>query len=796
MAHTIKGQNVSVRRLWADRGQSLHEWLPRVTHQLRVIGPNLLMLLGLILVPALALLSFIPPSVVSSSAPASAFSAERALPHLQVIAQQPRPVGSAANARVRDYLLQQLTAMGFQPEVQKTAIVSGVAGAAATVQNLLVRIPGTAPTQAVLITAHYDSVLNGPGTGDNGVSVAAMLETLRALQAGDALRNDLIFLFNDGEEPGLLGAQAFVEEHPWAQDVGVVFDFDADGPIGRTITGWTTAEDGWLVDEMANSSAGIVASSTDNVEKRGDRGNDLHVFAAAGITGAHINVVAGSTRYHSTSDSLANLDQRRLQDHGNAMLALARHFGDLQIGETKAGNVVFFTTFGTTILHYPAAWALPLTLVVALGLVAIIALGLWRHRLTARGLGLALLAVTTGVIVLAGLSQLIWQPILATHPEADVFSERDFYGRGLYLGSLYAATIAIILGAIPWLVRRFTAPHLALVSAGWFLTIILAAGFDPTQSYMVLPPLLATIAVLAVLLFAPESSGGRWWQVARFGVLLFGLVVTAGVTVALFYRAAIDGLEEGPVIVIALLTLLLGLLAPQLALAAQLGRRWLPATGGIIAVGLMLFAITTSGQSSSNPRPDTLMYGLNADRAEAVWVSADSSPDEWTKQVLTDSPVQSTLGDVLGIGSTSAVLVNSAPVVELPAPELMLLGEQRYGDERTLRLRLNSPRQAYRYYLLPGPGVQLLAAGIGDKALVDLETYDLRYEGLPSDGAELTVRVRASGPVQFTVVDQSSGLPQLPGVTLSPRPDTFMAAPGPEWVAGDPTLVWRTVVFE
>jgi hypothetical protein len=242
--------------------------------------------------------------------------------------------------------------------------------------------------------------------------------------------------------------------------------------------------------------------------------------------------------------------------------------------------------------------------------------------------------------------------------------------------------------------------------------------------------------------------------------------------------------------------LLLGLLAPQLALVAQFGRRWLPATGGIIATGLLLFAITTSGQSSSNPRPDTLMYGLNADRDEAFWVSADASPDEWTQQVLTDSPVHTTLGDVLGIGSTATVLANSAPVAELPAPELVLLGEQRDGNERILRLRLNSPRQAYRYYLLPGPGVELLAAGIGDKPLVDLETYDLRYEGLPSDGAELTVRVRASGPVQFTVVDQSSGLPQLPGVTLSPRPDTFMAAPSPEWVAGDPTLIWRTVVFQ
>jgi Zn-dependent M28 family amino/carboxypeptidase len=41
-----------------------------------------------------------------------------------------------------------------------------------------------------------------------------MLETLHILKADSQLRNDVIFLFTDAEEFGLLGAQAFVEQHP------------------------------------------------------------------------------------------------------------------------------------------------------------------------------------------------------------------------------------------------------------------------------------------------------------------------------------------------------------------------------------------------------------------------------------------------------------------------------------------------------------------------------------------------------------------------------------------------------
>ena len=54
----------------------------------------------------------VPPPAVHNTAPAAEFSASRAFEHLMVIAREPHPTGSAANARVRDYLIQQLQAPG------------------------------------------------------------------------------------------------------------------------------------------------------------------------------------------------------------------------------------------------------------------------------------------------------------------------------------------------------------------------------------------------------------------------------------------------------------------------------------------------------------------------------------------------------------------------------------------------------------------------------------------------------------------------------------------------------------
>jgi acetylornithine deacetylase/succinyl-diaminopimelate desuccinylase-like protein len=68
------------------------------------------------------------------------------------------------------------------------------------VENVLVRVPGTDSSRAILIEGHYDSVPTGPGATDCGACTVTVLEALRAILAGPPLKNDVIFLFADGEE--------------------------------------------------------------------------------------------------------------------------------------------------------------------------------------------------------------------------------------------------------------------------------------------------------------------------------------------------------------------------------------------------------------------------------------------------------------------------------------------------------------------------------------------------------------------------------------------------------------------
>ena len=86
-------------------------------------------------------------------------------------------------------------------------------------KNIIVHIPAksAAPTgEALMFMGHTDSVPMGPGASDDGAAVATMLEAIRYYTArmaqGYTISNDLVFCFVNGEEFGLYGSEAFMEE--------------------------------------------------------------------------------------------------------------------------------------------------------------------------------------------------------------------------------------------------------------------------------------------------------------------------------------------------------------------------------------------------------------------------------------------------------------------------------------------------------------------------------------------------------------------------------------------------------
>ena len=143
------------------------------------------------------------------------------------------------------------------------------------------------------------------------------------------------------------------------------------------------------------------------------------------------------------------------------------------------------------------------------------------------------------------------------------------------------------------------------------------------------------------------------------------------------------------------------------------------------------------------------------------------------------------------------MITATAPLITLAAPTMTVLESRQQGDQRTVRLRIASPRSApYAHLDLALPG-ELTRAIVNGKPVnvTDIPThrrqrFTLLYFGLPRGGVELDLTLRGDGAITGTLVDYSNGLPSLPGMTVTPRPAGFVPAP---FDFRDPTAVHRRV---
>ena len=77
--------------------------------------------------------------------------------------------------------------------------------------NVITDSPWGDPDRTVVVSAHNDSVVAGPGINDDGSGTAMDLELARHLgSAGQKPRNHVRFLWVGAEELGLLGSSYYV----------------------------------------------------------------------------------------------------------------------------------------------------------------------------------------------------------------------------------------------------------------------------------------------------------------------------------------------------------------------------------------------------------------------------------------------------------------------------------------------------------------------------------------------------------------------------------------------------------
>jgi hypothetical protein len=287
--------------------------------------------------------STLSPQPKPLDAPATEFSAYRAHALLETLLAEnlPHPTGSVQNTAVKQRLTAELDKLGISHTEQKTWACGTRSNTCREVENIIAMIPGRGSDSIITLMAHYDSVPVAPGAGDDGAGVVAILETARALQLEAPLRHSIMLLFTDAEEIGLVGAEAFFQQHPLAANVALVLNFEGSGTSGGSLVLRTTQANELLIKTLAQeTSAPYGFSFASEIFKRMPNDTDFSVVQRAGIAGIDFAFAGERNHYHSPNDTTGNIDLRTIQHHGENMLPLVRSLANADLSNL-GGHMVF-----------------------------------------------------------------------------------------------------------------------------------------------------------------------------------------------------------------------------------------------------------------------------------------------------------------------------------------------------------------------------------------------------------------------------------------------------------------------
>ena len=747
------------------------------------------------------------PEVLPVDAPPEVASGGRALEFLERIAREadggapvPRPVGSAANARCRDRIVAEWRRLGFDPQVDERTTVAERYAVVGTTRNVLVRLRGDGrlrgPGSAILCMAHYDSVGAGPGIGDDLSGVAALLEVARALVAGGGTARDVIFLVDDAEEVGLLGAEAFAQHHPWAEDVGAVLNFEARGASGPSRLFETGAGNADLVRAFGEWTTAPSASSVSvEVYRRMPNDTDFTVWQERGVPGLNFAFIGDFARYHTPQDDLEHLDPRSLQHQATNALEAVRALDRARFPRDRAArdlpaapDAAFFDLAGRGLrvlgIGELRALAAALFLMVLLGVTRALGRGALRLRGIGGGtlgagaaVGAALVTSTVHLGLLRGLGA-----------PAAAFTA----GTGVMALSVGAASLGALLVALLALARVASAAEWgAAVALLLSLAGMLLSWAAPGASFLVVLP----VTVVAVTWFIFPRHGDLGARVGNAAVFAAG---AAAVLWTPLHGALLDAFGAGaPALLAAPLLPCAVLLLPVFRRAAGGATRWLCA--GLVALALASGAVASLVRpfTVDHPGRANLVHVQGAD-GDAVWqvMDVDGSLLRASRATPELERMVAALGGAERQGEARAVSWSGRPVVAAvtrrtrsPLPELEVLGASTAEGVRTLRLRVRSPRggDQLRVATRGVAALRVLGASAGPRRLT--------WVG-PGDGwCELEVDLADGADAEVVLQDRAFGL----AGALEGRAEVFLTERAPERVPshdGDGSVLIATFELE
>lgn len=562
----------------------------------------------------IAVVSRQPPSGDSGSG----YVLTKAQETLDAIAREPRPVGSAGNAKARDWLVGRFTALGLEVERQADIGVRQAnfdarrrgSVSVSPYENIIAVLPGRDRAgKAVAVMAHLDSAPWANGASDDAAGVAAVVETARVLAAGPKPARDIVFLVTDAEELGLIGAQEFFDRHVLAKKIGAVVNVEARGSRGRAFMFQTSPGNVELIDLWAKNAVGPTGNSlAGDVYRLLPNDTDLSVPLARGVTGINAAYVDGLYDYHMPTDNIENIEPAAMRHLGDFALTTTRALATAQALPARAGDAAYFDFFGMFVVRYPmwGGWVLVAIGFSLLAMAKVQRVGVgWRQAL---GGTLGMLGLMIGV---GAISHFVasWAYGAGMIPMRERINEMDL-ALWIYVALASGAVLmakpraAMWTGSVILMLLCALAAQIWIPGASWLFDwagVIGAAFLFLAVRHGLKAP---------IVLYGSAIVGGIW------GALLLAGVIVTYVSVA--------PMTPAPVALI--IPFAVTLIAPVIMAFGDIRQSRLVGGGlvGLAVLGAIGFALSGSF-SARHPKPGDLFHYSDVRTGHAFWATSSTA---------------------------------------------------------------------------------------------------------------------------------------------------------------------------
>lgn len=485
------------------------------------------------------------------------FNVQNARAHVERLASGgSRWTRNEANEKARAYVIETLQLYGFDVRVQEADVPWRELGFTTRVANIVATRPG-AQRDAVALVAHYDSVAWGPGAGDDAIGTAVALEAARVLAARPSPRHSLMVLITDGEEHGLQGARALVDDPEVRARLRTFINLEAIGTASPFVLFETGPGTSPALRAWARSPRPRGGSYMQAIYDALPNDTDFSVLKRLpGVSGINFAATGDGYTYHTDRDRPDRVTNDVLAHAGTTVLGVVDGLETMPSLTPAPTSSMYVSVLQRTAF----VWSLRSGVVFG-WIVLVLAVVLWvavlRQLARTGGMGRILLTLLWAIIAAAAvLGALVGAVWLVRTGRAELHPWFASPWR------LYAFMTAMVV-AVSWLVRRLatlapaslrpdTTPLGVWFAAlpVWIALLALALLRAPAASYLVFLPLAALVLCLtpALLLHGPTERARLWPSRAASVVVLVVTWTLLAADVIALLGFVVPMLERFPIV--------------------------------------------------------------------------------------------------------------------------------------------------------------------------------------------------------------------------------------------------------